>query len=92
MIVGESSRAEDIVVNVCKKKHATNTRSSASDDALRLTPPREMSLEECMEFIAEDELVEVTPKNIRMRKIILNAGQRAKALYAAERKNADTAK
>ena len=79
MIVGESSRADDIVVNVCKKKHATNMRSSSADEALRLTPPREMSLEECLEFIADDELVEVTPQNIRMRKQILDAGLRAKA-------------
>lgn len=79
MIVGESSRADDIAVNVCKKKHATNMRSSSADEALRLTPPREMSLEECLEFIADDELVEVTPLNIRMRKQILDAGLRAKA-------------
>ena len=79
MIVGESSRAEDIVVNVCKRKHATNMRSAAADEALRLVPPREMTLEECLEFIADDELVEITPKNIRMRKQILEAGLRAKA-------------
>ena len=87
MIVGESSRAEDIVVNVCKKKHATNMRSSAADEALRLTPPRELSLEECLEFIADDELVEITPKSIRMRKLILEAGLRAKAIHAASRQN-----
>lgn len=79
MIVGESSRAEDIVVNVCKRKHATNMRSAAADEALRLVSPREMTLEECLEFIADDELVEITPKNIRMRKQILEAGLRAKA-------------
>ncbi len=79
MIVGESSRTDDIVVNVCKKKHATNTRSAAADEALRLVPPRRLSLEQCLEFIADDELVEVTPKNIRMRKQILEAGLRAKA-------------
>ena len=79
MIVGESSRLEDITVNVCKKKHATNTRASGSDDALKLTPPRDMSLEECLEFIADDELVEVTPNNLRMRKRILNTSLRAKA-------------
>lgn len=79
MIVGESSRLEDIVVNVCKKKHVTNTRSSAADEALRLVPPRQLSLEQCLEFIADDELVEITPKNIRMRKQILEAGMRAKA-------------
>lgn len=85
MIVGESSRAEDIAVNVCKRKHATNMRSSAADEALRLTPPKLLSLEECLEFIADDELVEVTPKNIRMRKEILDAGLRAKAIYAAKK-------
>lgn len=79
MIVGESSRLEDIVVNVCKKKHVTNTRSAAADEALRLVPPRVLSLEQCLEFIADDELVEITPKNIRMRKQILEAGMRAKA-------------
>ena len=81
--MGESSRGEDIVVNVCKKKHATNMRSSAADEALRLTPPKEMSLEECLEFIADDELVEITPKSIRMRKEILDAGLRAKAIFRA---------
>ena len=85
MIVGESSRADDIVVNVCKKKHATNMRSSSADEALRLVPPREMSLEECLDFIADDELVEVTPKSIRMRKMILEAGLRAKARNNAAR-------
>ncbi|MCF0135120.1 MAG: translational GTPase TypA [Lachnospiraceae bacterium] len=85
MIVGESSRGEDIPVNVCKRKHATNMRSAAADEALRLTPPKVLSLEECLEFIADDELVEVTPKNIRMRKDILDAGLRAKANYAASK-------
>ena len=64
MIVGENARLEDVVVNVCKKKHATNTRSSGSDDALRLVPPREMSLEQCLDFIADDELLEVTPTTL----------------------------
>lgn len=80
MIVGENARLEDVVVNVCKKKHATNTRSSGSDDALRLVPPREMSLEQCLDFIADDELLEVTPNNLRMRKRILNTSLRAKAV------------
>lgn len=79
MIVGESSRQEDITVNVCKKKHATNTRASGSDDALKLVPPKEMSLEQCLDFIAEDELLEVTPKHLRMRKRILKTDLRAKA-------------
>ncbi len=77
-IVGENARAGDIVVNVCKKKHVTNMRASGSDEALRLTPPVVLSLEQCLEFIAEDELVEVTPKSIRMRKKILNKELRMK--------------
>ena len=72
MIVGINSRNEDISINVCKEKHLTNTRSSGADDALRLVPPVQMSLEKAIEFIAEDELVEITPKNIRLRKKILN--------------------
>ena len=79
MIVGENARLEDIVVNVCKKKHATNTRASGSDDALRLVPPKTLSLEECLEFITDDELLEVTPKTLRMRKRILKTDLRAKA-------------
>lgn len=79
MIVGENARLEDVVVNVCKKKHITNTRASGSDDALRLVPPRQMSLEQCLDFIADDELLEVTPHNLRMRKRILKTDLRAKA-------------
>ncbi len=78
MVVGENARGEDIVVNVCKKKQATNMRAAGSDEALRLVSPKEMSLEECLEFIAEDELVEVTPNHLRIRKKILNADLRAK--------------
>lgn len=78
MIVGANPKAEDLVVNVCKKKHITNTRASGSDDALKLTPHTVLSLEQSLEFITEDELVEVTPKNIRLRKIILNKEQRMK--------------
>ena len=78
MIVGASPKAEDLTVNVCKKKHMTNTRASGSDDALKLTPPSIMSLEQCLEFIGDDELVEVTPENIRMRKMILSREQRMK--------------
>jgi len=81
MVVGESSRSEDIVINVCKKKHVTNMRAAGSDDALRLTPPKVMSLEQCLELISDDELVEVTPKNIRIRKKILNSEQRAKSKH-----------
>ncbi len=79
MIVGECSRLEDITVNVCKRKHATNTRASGSDDALKLVPPKELSLEQCLDFIADDELLEVTPNHLRMRKRILKTDLRAKA-------------
>ena len=79
MIVGINSRNEDIAINVCKEKHLTNTRASGSDDALRLVPPLKLSLEKAIEFIGEDELVEVTPKNIRLRKIILNNKDRERA-------------
>jgi len=79
MVVGSNAKAGDMVVNVCKKKQLTNMRASGSDDALRLVPPRNMSLEESLEFINDDELVEVTPKNIRIRKIILNSEARAKS-------------
>ena len=78
MIVGVSPKSEDIVVNVCKKKHVTNTRASGSDEALRLTPPKRMSLEQSLEFIKNDELMEVTPKSIRLRKRILDHEQRMK--------------
>ena len=79
MVVGRTAKNEDLVVNVCKKKQATNTRASGSDEALKLVPPIQMSLEQCLEFIAENELVEVTPENIRMRKRILDKQLRAKA-------------
>ena len=79
MIVGENARLEDIVINVCKRKHATNTRASGSDDALKLTPPKDLSLEQCLDFIADDELLEVTPNHLRMRKRILKTDLRAKA-------------
>lgn len=78
MVVGASPKTEDLVVNVCKKKHLTNTRASGSDDALRLVPPRKMSLEDSLEFIADDELLEVTPVSIRIRKRILDNSLRAK--------------
>ncbi len=77
-IVGECARNEDIVVNVCKKKHVTNMRAAGSDEALRLTPPLQLSLEQCIEFIADDELVEVTPKSIRLRKKLLTKDARVK--------------
>ncbi|MBO5772766.1 MAG: translational GTPase TypA [Clostridia bacterium] len=78
MIVGENSREDDLTVNVCKTKHLTNNRASGSDDALKLITPRQLSLEQCMEFIADDELVEITPDSIRLRKRILDKEQRAK--------------
>ncbi|MBQ2091821.1 MAG: translational GTPase TypA [Clostridia bacterium] len=81
MIVGECAKNEDIVCNVCKTKHLTNTRASGSDDALRLVPPTVLSLEQCMEFIADDELLEVTPESLRLRKMILNKEQRMKQQY-----------
>ena len=80
MIIGVANRGEDIVVNACRKKQLTNTRASGSDDALRLVPPKQMSLEQCLEFLADDELLEVTPKSLRMRKAILNHEQRMKSL------------
>ena len=79
MIVGLNSRGEDLAINVCKEKHLTNTRASGSDEALRLVPPIQMSLEQAIEFIQEDELVEVTPKSIRLRKKILNNKERERA-------------
>ena len=78
MIVGENPKNEDIVCNVCKKKQATNMRAAGSDDALKLVPPSIMSLEQCLEFIKDDELVEITPKSIRLRKRILGKEQRMK--------------
>ncbi len=79
MIVGLNSRGEDLAINVCKEKHLTNTRASGSDDALRLVPPIQMSLEKAIEFIQDDELVEVTPKSIRLRKKILDTKERERA-------------
>ena len=76
MIVGECPKQEDISVNVCKKKQLTNMRASGSDEALRLTPPKQMSLEQCLEFLADDELLECTPENLRLRKRILDHGDR----------------
>ena len=76
MIVGETPKAEDISVNVCKKKQLTNMRASGSDEALRLTPPKQMSMEQCLEFLADDELLECTPENLRLRKRVLDHGER----------------
>ena len=79
MIVGECAKNEDIICNVCKKKHVTNTRASGSDEALKLVPPTTLSLEQSMEFLADDELLEITPKSIRLRKTILDKQSRLKA-------------
>ena len=84
MVIGFSPKDEDINVNVCKTKHLTNTRSSASDDALRLIPPKRLSLEEALEFIGDDELLEITPLNVRIRKRILDSELRAKARAKAK--------
>ena len=83
MIVGLNSRGEDLAINVCKEKHLTNTRASGSDEALRLVPPLQMSLEKAIEFIEDDELVEVTPKSIRLRKKILDSKERERAARAS---------
>ena len=79
MVAGECSRADDIEVNICKKKHLSNTRSSGADDALKLTPVTVMSLEQSLEFVRADELVEVTPKSIRLRKTLLDPTERKRA-------------
>ena len=83
MIVGENSRDLDIDINPCKLKHQTNIRSSNADEAIRLVPPRVLSLEQAMEYINDDELVEVTPQSIRLRKTILSRLPRAKAHSAS---------
>ena len=85
MVVGVSPKNEDLVVNVCKKKAATNMRAAGSDEALRLIPPRVLSLEQCIEFLSDDELLEVTPENLRIRKRELSHAARARA--ASQKKN-----
>ena len=81
MIVGVCPKADDVAVNVCRTKHLTNTRASGSDDALRLVPHTVMSLEQCMEFLSDDELLEVTPRSLRLRKKILSKEQRMKQQF-----------
>ena len=81
MVIGQTGRSEDIEINVCKKKQLTNTRAAGSDDALRLVPPRKLSLEQSLEFLADDELLEVTPKSLRIRKRILDHERRMKAAH-----------
>lgn len=90
MVIGYSPKGEDINVNVCKTKHLTNTRSSSSDDALKLIPITKLSLEECLEFIDDDELLEVTPESLRIRKRILNGELRAKAVFREKQKLAES--
>ena len=85
MVVGEHIRPGDLAVNVCKLKHVTNHRRSFAEDAIRLTPPRQMSLDECIEFLAEDELLEVTPQSLRIRKRVLDNEQREKARKKREK-------
>ena len=84
MVVGMSPKNEDIRVNVCKRKHVTNMRAAGSDEALRLNTPRKFSLEEAIEFLNDDEMLEVTPKNIRIRKIILSGSERLKLAYGGK--------
>ena len=83
MVVGENPRNQDIDVNVCKRKHVSNMRASGSDEALRLVPPRQLSLEQAMEWINDDELVEITPTHIRIRKKELDAANRLRAAVRA---------
>ena len=85
MVIGECPKAEDITLNVCKKKQLTNTRASGSDEALRLIPPRQMSLEQCLEYLADDELLEVTPKSLRIRKRILDHDRRMKSIFGGKK-------
>ena len=82
MVIGSNPKSEDIEVNVCKTKHLTNTRTSSSDEALRLVPPVVMSLEQCLDFIDNDELLEVTPQSLRIRKRILDPVLRKRAAFA----------
>ena len=90
MIVGENSREEDMNVNITKEKKLTNMRSSTADEAIRLIPPRELTLEKAIEFIADDEYVEVTPKSIRLRKKVLDSKRRPKR-WQEIRASAETA-
>jgi GTP-binding protein len=78
MVIGENAKPGDIPINVCRKKHLTNMRSSRGDMEIRLTPPRQMSIDEAIEFLADDELLEVTPLSYRIRKSILNTDERGK--------------
>ena len=81
MVIGQNGKAEDIELNVCKTKHLTNTRSSSADDALKLTPPRVLSLEQAIDFIDQDELLEVTPVSLRIRKRLLDSRERKESSF-----------
>ena len=85
MVVGVCPKQEDVVVNVCRRKQLTNMRAAGSDEALRLVPPRKLSLEQCLEFLADDELLEVTPENLRIRKTILNHEKRMKSIHSKKK-------
>lgn len=87
MIVGSNSRQDDINLNICKEKKLTNVRAAGSDDAIKLTPATKMTLEECLDFIEDDELVEITPKAIRLRKRVLPGSQRHRLLRSASKLN-----
>jgi GTP-binding protein len=87
MIVGENSRADDLDVNACKEKHLTNIRSSTADELVRLVPKRELSLDQALEFLREDECVEVTPAAVRLRKVALDVTERRKLARAAASRN-----
>jgi GTP-binding protein len=89
MVVGENARGQDIPINVCKKKHLTNVRAARGDMEIRLTPPRRMSLDEAVEYLADDELLEVTPLNYRIRKRILDTDSRGKQTKKAKEQFAD---
>tara|TARA_Y100000768_G_scaffold387316_1_gene378224 strand:- start:3889 stop:4146 length:258 start_codon:yes stop_codon:yes gene_type:complete len=84
MVIGENPRPDDLDVNICKEKKQTNIRAAAADDAVRLSPPRTLSLEHALEFIADDECVEVTPESLRIRKVELNSGVRLRAKKRAQ--------
>ena len=86
MVIGQSGKSEDIELNVCKTKHLTNTRASGSDEALKLTPPKILSLEQALEFIDNDELLEVTPSSLRIRKKILDPTLRKRAMFKQKQK------
>ena len=87
MVIGICSRNEDMTVNVCKRKQLTNMRAAGSDDAIRLTPPKQMSLEQCLEFLADDELLECTPKSLRIRKRELDHAARMRELMKKRAQN-----